>query len=411
MHLLQETDYQQKLQEQQEAADEASYSVWDSLPIISQCKSAIQAVEGDNAGAQKTQENFSKRCPVVSQVTSVVQVAQGNNAAAAETQVEFLKSECHNTDAVLGTHLQTAATKGLDGDTAGATEALVDSGRALYVDIASVAGEAIGGPLAGAALGVVAGYAFDGMHTACEAAATGQVHLYGDVKAADDMAHDSTGEKAVEWGADLGEKLTVGAVLGAGGGRFCAAVNNIDSGIVEGAEKAAVSNCNQTAAGSLEKNAVAGTAETEAAGGVVTAEPGSITAPQDLSQAPLAEMQNPVGNVDATLQDVSGNSIGMKADAMTPAPKSALEGLGNFAKEAAIESGIGLLFDVTKTEAMSGIHQKYDPQGVLKEAQDDFKESAHEESGLEGQGRMPSTVILFKHWKHIYNSMQHSNLQ
>ena len=55
-------------------------------------------------------------------------------------------------------------------------------------------------------------------------------------------------------------------------------------------------------------------------------------------------------------------------------------GLGNFAKEAAIESGIGLLFDVTKTEAMSGIHQKYDPQGVLKEAQDDFKESAHEES-------------------------------
>ena len=186
--------------------------------------------------------------------------------------------------------------------------------------------EAIGGPLAGAALGVVAGYAFDGMHTACEAAATGQVHLYGDVKAADDMAHDSTGEKAVEWGADLGEKLTVGAVLGAGGGRFCAAVNNIDSGIVEGAEKAAVSNCNQTAAGSLEKNAVAGTAETEAAGGVVTAEPGSITAPQDLSQAPLAEMQNPVGNVDATLQDVSGNSIGMKADAMTPAPKSALEG-------------------------------------------------------------------------------------
>lgn len=46
----------------------------DSIPVISQVKSAVQAIAGDTAGAKKTQENFLNGCPVVSQVKSLVQV-------------------------------------------------------------------------------------------------------------------------------------------------------------------------------------------------------------------------------------------------------------------------------------------------------------------------------------------------
>ena len=40
----------------------------DSIPVVSQTKSIVQAISGDTEGAARTQENFLKRCPVVSQV-------------------------------------------------------------------------------------------------------------------------------------------------------------------------------------------------------------------------------------------------------------------------------------------------------------------------------------------------------
>lgn len=65
-------------------------SFWDGMPIISQFKSAFQAICGDTEGAKKTQENFVDQAPVVSQVKSAVESAMGNNEAARKTQENFL---------------------------------------------------------------------------------------------------------------------------------------------------------------------------------------------------------------------------------------------------------------------------------------------------------------------------------
>jgi hypothetical protein len=61
-------------------------SVFDILPVVSQCKSAVQAMCGDMKGASETQENFLRGCPVVSQIRSAVEGVMGDNEAALETQ-------------------------------------------------------------------------------------------------------------------------------------------------------------------------------------------------------------------------------------------------------------------------------------------------------------------------------------
>lgn len=63
----------------------------DSVPVISQTKSLIQVIGGDEDGARKTQENFLDNCPVVSQGKSFVQLCAGDEEGARETQIKFLK--------------------------------------------------------------------------------------------------------------------------------------------------------------------------------------------------------------------------------------------------------------------------------------------------------------------------------
>lgn len=60
-----------------------------SVPILSQCKSAIEAMSGDLEAASKTQEEFSKKCIVISQLRSAVEASMGDMNAALETQKEF----------------------------------------------------------------------------------------------------------------------------------------------------------------------------------------------------------------------------------------------------------------------------------------------------------------------------------
>ena len=63
-----------------------------SLPLISQVKSFVQCAAGDQAGALKTQEDFSKQCVVVSQARTMTEAATGNVKAAQETQAAYLDS-------------------------------------------------------------------------------------------------------------------------------------------------------------------------------------------------------------------------------------------------------------------------------------------------------------------------------
>jgi len=81
----------------------------DCVPVVSQLKSAVLAVQGDLDGARATQENFSKQCIVISQLRSTVELATGQSENARETQVTFFSAMDQNTKSlpVLG-HLRGA---------------------------------------------------------------------------------------------------------------------------------------------------------------------------------------------------------------------------------------------------------------------------------------------------------------
>ena len=60
-----------------------------TVPVISQIKSAVEACSGDLETASRTQEEFSRKCIVVSQLRSAVEAGLGNFEAALETQIVF----------------------------------------------------------------------------------------------------------------------------------------------------------------------------------------------------------------------------------------------------------------------------------------------------------------------------------
>ena len=44
----------------------------DSIPVVSQVKSLVQVIGGDENGALKTQENFIRTAPIAAQINSLV---------------------------------------------------------------------------------------------------------------------------------------------------------------------------------------------------------------------------------------------------------------------------------------------------------------------------------------------------
>jgi Interferon-induced 6-16 family len=61
----------------------------DAIPFVSQCKSVAQLWRGDVWGALQTQNTFTKQCIVVSQLRSATEALCGNSAAARRTQQQF----------------------------------------------------------------------------------------------------------------------------------------------------------------------------------------------------------------------------------------------------------------------------------------------------------------------------------
>jgi hypothetical protein len=55
-------------------------------------QSLFQVIGGDKEGARKTQEEFSNTCPIISQIKSAVQALTGDLNAAKETQEIFVVS-------------------------------------------------------------------------------------------------------------------------------------------------------------------------------------------------------------------------------------------------------------------------------------------------------------------------------
>ena len=60
-----------------------------TIPVVSQIKSAVEACGGDLEAARRTQEEFSRKCIVVSQIRSAVEAGLGDFDAALETQLQF----------------------------------------------------------------------------------------------------------------------------------------------------------------------------------------------------------------------------------------------------------------------------------------------------------------------------------
>ena len=61
----------------------------DSIPVVSQAKSLVQVIGGDETGARKTQEQFARTGIIASQVNSLIHSIHGNNEEAEKIQEEF----------------------------------------------------------------------------------------------------------------------------------------------------------------------------------------------------------------------------------------------------------------------------------------------------------------------------------
>src|SRR4051812_31348049 len=108
----------------------------DSVPVVSQLKSAVQAIGGDLEGAERTQQNFVKvldRMPVASQIKSAVQAIAGDEEGARRTQETFL-----NSTPVVG-HIKGAVHLAC-GDEEGANEAF----RSATIGVAKLATGGVG---------------------------------------------------------------------------------------------------------------------------------------------------------------------------------------------------------------------------------------------------------------------------
>ena len=137
----------------------------DSMPVVSQTKSAVQAIAGDTKGARETQMNFLNTCPVVSQGKSFVHWCDGDNEAARKTQLKFVKGVSDFADGVPvvghvkgGIHYACC-------DEEGGDNAMKSASRSVGVIGGGIAGGLVGGPVGAVAGGIAGGVAMDGITT------------------------------------------------------------------------------------------------------------------------------------------------------------------------------------------------------------------------------------------------------
>lgn len=161
----------------------------DSIPIVSQIKSAVQAIAGDTEGAKKTQENFVDQCPVVSQVKSLVQVINHDPEGARNTQKLFAQGMGDMADGipVVG-HIKGAIEYAI-GDTEAGDQSMKAASRSTAVIAGAVGGFFVGGVAGSVAGGVVAGAAMDGIITGFDSAVHHEYRPYGEVAAITNMVH------------------------------------------------------------------------------------------------------------------------------------------------------------------------------------------------------------------------------
>ena len=126
----------------------------DSLPLISQAKSAVQAA------ARETQWKFLDTCPVFSQGKSFYHWCEGDDEAARETQLKFVKGVG---DFVNGVPVVGHVKGGIHyacGDKDGGDNAMKAASRTVGVVGGGVVGGLAGGPVGAIAGGIAGGAAW-----------------------------------------------------------------------------------------------------------------------------------------------------------------------------------------------------------------------------------------------------------
>lgn len=173
----------------------------DSLPVVSQTKSLVQAVTGDTEGARKTQQNFLETGIIFSQITSLVQSLNGDNEAARNTQIKF----CENLEGVCDSLPVVGHIKGGIHYILGQNErghlAMKSASGSVVLIIAATGGTIAGGPAGGAAASLAASKGYEVMITAIDTTLNGRredgrFRYYGSLNAVDNILRfeSSSGE-------------------------------------------------------------------------------------------------------------------------------------------------------------------------------------------------------------------------
>lgn len=139
-----------------------------SIPVISQAKSAVQAICGDMEGARETQINFIEQAPVISQVNSAIRAIGGDIKGAERVQKRFVNGVSDFADGipVVG-HIKGGIHYAV-GDKKGGDAAMKSSSRTVGVFGGAIAGTLTGGPVGGVMGGIAGGVAMDGITTGVE---------------------------------------------------------------------------------------------------------------------------------------------------------------------------------------------------------------------------------------------------
>ncbi len=160
----------------------------DSIPVVSQTKSVVQAACGDVEGARRTQENFLDTCPVVSQGKSFVQWASDDAEGARQTQLKFAGGVSDFVDGIPVVGHAKGAIHWACGDEEGRDKAMKSASRTVGVVGGGVGGFLVGGPAGAVVGGIAGGLAMDGVTTGVDSAIHDEYRPSGTIAAVTTLA-------------------------------------------------------------------------------------------------------------------------------------------------------------------------------------------------------------------------------
>ena len=160
----------------------------DSMPLVSQTKSAVQYVAGDKKGAEETQKNFLNTCLFISQGKSAYHWYKGDNEAAKETQKNFVQNMSNLADGIPVVGHVKGGIHYVCGDRESGDNSMKAASRTVGVIGGGAVGGLLGGPVGAVAGGIAGGVAVDGATTVIDSHVSGEDRPAGQIAAVQNLA-------------------------------------------------------------------------------------------------------------------------------------------------------------------------------------------------------------------------------